>query len=1571
MARPNRDATPADGWRLPPAVHSLLWAVCGLLMLAVAVLTVTAVAARVGGEPVPAGVWGLDAALAGLLVLLVALWRRTLFEVPDLRRLLHRRGGVLDAAGRDALRGRAGDLRVVAEPWDDPVRPLARTAGGASPVLRSCRVEVVREGDFGALPAVRRRVDAGSCFHGTSETTGDAGLDRALERAVEELAATDFDLHLQIGPDGLRVAINGGSWMGTHFGTRIAKTLDFTERLLDGLAGRFGGGPPARRPDSPAPAAPSRPLLAVGFAPVLAAGLILAAAPAAAQPVAEGVAWLLATQAADGGWDSPLVRRGAATAEALRALQASGTGAAARGAGADLLALGLDADTDARARSVLALAGEGRDVSVLAVELADARGSRGGWGLTPEYTADPLDTGLALEALADRPEIDPEVRRQGLTRLLASQRDDGGFPCVESGDDDPDSEIYCTSQALLALIRYRGVYFLDPQIAEATAYLHGRRAADGSFGAPGPDAVLHTAVASLALAAVPSFGQEVAAVQSFLAASQQADGSWQGDPYTTALAVRALDELALVPYCGDGLINQPGESCDAFSLGTQTCEGLGLGAGTLSCSAQCTFDTSACSAPPVCGDGVRNQPFEVCDGGDLGDASCVGLGYSSGTLDCAADCLSFDAAGCVSAPTCGDGVVNQASESCDLSDLNGTSCETLGLGGGLLGCTADCNFATAQCETSSFVVDNKGREFVLGFLRAFSTGPQAALHLTSETPASVTIQYPLAQPTFVTTVDLVPGSVRVVSLPSQVQSSWPAGQVRSNAVRASSDQEFVAYMVTRQSATSDAGMALPVDALGTSYVVTTYAGSRAHGGDRAEFLVAAPFDNTTVTIDPSAGVRTPTGAITSEPFTVVLGRGDGFRGEAVGSRDDLTGTTIEADRPVFVVNGNLCTNVPSTTVACDHVYEVAHPVSSWGTSALVANLPNRTAGSVYRVVASVDGTEIHLDGVLQTVLDRGGFLELGPLPGHHQVTGSEPIFVTQFMTGDGYPGATSGDPAMANMIPPDQYLDAYTFSTVGGSQFSSHFLTVIAADSSVGSVLLDGAPIPGGAFTPLPTGGYSAAVLPLPEGSHTTSAPEPHGITVEGLNSFDSYVYPGGAQLEFINQFCGDGVVNLASEECDGNDFGGATCGTFGFAAGSLACSAACRVDTDGCSGVDSGDDDGDGHPSVDDCDDSDPAVHPGATEVAGNGVDDDCNPATPDTVPGGVLACSLVADQVAYDAGELVRLDGAVENLSGSLSMTGLEAALSVSPQGGAAVHGESRELAPLPPGARAQSIFSLPAAGLAAGVYEAELGVLSGGALVTTCTAGFSVEGTAATGAGLAGDLMVDPAEVQAGDSTTFSWTLQNTGNDALAEVAVRVLVLDAATGAELAELTDQASLAIGGGHAGSAAYSSAGLDPDSYLVVLLATPAPGLDERSLDSEVLTVVNVPPDCSAAFAEPAVLWSPNHEMVAVTVGGIVDPDGDPVTVGYLGVAQDEPLEATGDGSTCADAAVADGGGAVQVRAERTGHGDGRVYHVRFLADDGRGGTCEGSATVCVPRDRRGGGSCTDQGPLFDSTVCP
>ena len=134
-------------------------------------------------------------------------------------------------------------------------------------------------------------------------------------------------------------------------------------------------------------------------------------------------------------------------------------------------------------------------------------------------------------------------------------------------------------------------------------------------------------------------------------------------------------------------------------------------------------------------------------------------------------------------------------------------------------------------------------------------------------------------------------------------------------------------------------------------------------------------------------------------------------------------------------------------------------------------------------------------------------------------------------------------------------------------------------------------------------------------------------------------------------------------------------------------------------------------------------------------------------------------------------------------------------------------------------------------------------------------------------------------------------------------------------------------------------------------------------------SVQNQPPDCTAAAASPGILWSPDHALVPIAIAGVSDADGDPVTVTVDAITQDEPTDGVADGDTCPDASGV-GTGSASVRAERSGRGDGRVYHLAFTGRDQAGAACSGVATVCVAHDQYGSGGCVDQGPLHDSTVC-
>ncbi len=91
------------------------------------------------------------------------------------------------------------------------------------------------------------------------------------------------------------------------------------------------------------------------------------------------------------------------------------------------------------------------------------------------------------------------------------------------------------------------------------------------------------------------------------------------------------------------------------------------------------------------------------------------------------------------------------------------------------------------------------------------------------------------------------------------------------------------------------------------------------------------------------------------------------------------------------------------------------------------------------------------------------------------------------------------------------------------------------------------------------------------------------------------------------------------------------------------------------------------------------------------------------------------------------------------------------------------------------------------------------------------------------------------------------------------------------------------------------------------------------------------------------------------------------MTVTIDRVTQDEPTLGPGSGHTCPDAEGV-GTSTARIRAERDGHGDGRVYEITFTASDGRGGSCTAAVQVGVPRHR--GGTAIDSGQKFDSTVC-
>ncbi|ARN73537.1 putative Ig domain-containing protein [Oceanicoccus sagamiensis] len=123
--------------------------------------------------------------------------------------------------------------------------------------------------------------------------------------------------------------------------------------------------------------------------------------------------------------------------------------------------------------------------------------------------------------------------------------------------------------------------------------------------------------------------------------------------------------------------------------------------------------------------------------------------------------------------------------------------------------------------------------------------------------------------------------------------------------------------------------------------------------------------------------------------------------------------------------------------------------------------------------------------------------------------------------------------------------------------------------------------------------------------------------------------------------------------------------------------------------------------------------------------------------------------------------------------------------------------------------------------------------------------------------------------------------------------------------------------------------------------------------------------NCLNAHADPDTLWPANHKFKTVRIEGLTTPSGEAPDITVQCITQDEPLNGQGDGNTDYDAKLLSGN-KVKLRKERAGGGNGRVYHIDFLASDtATGESCNGSVAVEVPHHKHG--KAQDDGRLFSS----
>ncbi|HEY0544736.1 MAG TPA: immunoglobulin-like domain-containing protein [Pyrinomonadaceae bacterium] len=167
-----------------------------------------------------------------------------------------------------------------------------------------------------------------------------------------------------------------------------------------------------------------------------------------------------------------------------------------------------------------------------------------------------------------------------------------------------------------------------------------------------------------------------------------------------------------------------------------------------------------------------------------------------------------------------------------------------------------------------------------------------------------------------------------------------------------------------------------------------------------------------------------------------------------------------------------------------------------------------------------------------------------------------------------------------------------------------------------------------------------------------------------------------------------------------------------------------------------------------------------------------------------------------------------------------------------------------------------------------------------------------------------------------------------------------------------------------------------PGTY--TLTYTASDGNGHTTTATRTVNVVDTTAPTLTLNNQTQQMWPPNHKYVTFNLTQFVvsASDGCDGTVSINNVViskvtSDEAENSGGDGNTLNDIVIASNCKSVQLRSERDGGSNGRVYTITFLVRDAAGNTTTKTAKVIVPHSGNGSGA-VDDGPHYTvNSNCP
>jgi hypothetical protein len=277
---------------------------------------------------------------------------------------------------------------------------------------------------------------------------------------------------------------------------------------------------------------------------------------------------------------------------------------------------------------------------------------------------------------------------------------------------------------------------------------------------------------------------------------------------------------------------------------------------------------------------------------------------------------------------------------------------------------------TFECSFFTEIPDNRGTEFVVGFLQQFKQELDGAtrLFITSDynTRAVITSRHTNVRKEIqITSRELYP-----IDFPTSIR--MQGTEPENKGIHIKSDAEIVVYGLNIKKFTTDAYLALPVDIQSTKYIVPSFTPSY-----KSLIGIIAIYDLTTIFVTFRFADRKSVFMFRGRPYrhkdtlSITLSRHQTFQ---IAHSKDMTGTRIFSIKPISVLSGNECANVPTEKGYCDHLVEHIPPVNTWGQRFITAPLAGRQGGDFFRIMAANHSTDVRINGKHIRTLDEGRYV---------------------------------------------------------------------------------------------------------------------------------------------------------------------------------------------------------------------------------------------------------------------------------------------------------------------------------------------------------------------------------------------------------------------------------------------------------------------------------------------------------------------------------------------------------------------------------------------------------------------